>query len=179
MKGFRNLDTAWTSIARSANSNDGSCAIVAVIINKWLHVANLGDSRAVLCSDGQAVQLSTDHKPNSEGERSRIESQGGFVAHFGGTHRLMGVLATSRAIGNPSLKPALSATPEVTSRQLKAGDDFLIIGSDGLWDVISNSDAVAASLLRPPSSSTPSPPYISSDHLFYISQAILYRHFHQ
>ncbi|TQV93697.1 pyruvate dehydrogenase [Cordyceps javanica] len=43
----------------------------------------------------------------------------------------------------PALTPPyLTARPEVTTRRV-AADDFVIMASDGLWDVISNDDAVA------------------------------------
>ena len=38
-----------------------------------LYCANAGDSRAVLCRDGVAVNLSEDHKPMNEEEKLRIE----------------------------------------------------------------------------------------------------------
>ncbi|KYK54453.1 pyruvate dehydrogenase [Drechmeria coniospora] len=38
--------------------------------------------------------------------------------------------------------PYMTARPEVTTRKV-AADDFVILASDGLWDVISNDDAVA------------------------------------
>jgi serine/threonine protein phosphatase PrpC len=43
-------------------------------------VANVGDSRAVLCTGGKAVDMSIDHKPESKTERERIEALGGRVA---------------------------------------------------------------------------------------------------
>lgn len=47
-----------------------------------LWVANVGDSRAVLSRKGQAVQMSTDHEPNTE--RGSIEDRGGFVSNMPG-----------------------------------------------------------------------------------------------
>ena len=38
-----------------------------------LYCANAGDSRAVLCREGTAVNLSEDHKPMNEEEKARIE----------------------------------------------------------------------------------------------------------
>lgn len=46
-------------------------------------VANVGDSRAVLCRSGAAVDLSVDHKPEDEGEKARIEGAGGIVNEEG------------------------------------------------------------------------------------------------
>lgn len=43
---------------------------------------------------------------------------------------------------NYKTSPYMTAEPEVTTRNV-ATDDFLILASDGLWDVISNEDAVA------------------------------------
>lgn len=40
----------------------GSTAVVAVVGPRHLVVANSGDSRAVLCSGGAAIPLSSDHK---------------------------------------------------------------------------------------------------------------------
>lgn len=44
------------------------------------YVANIGDSRAVLCRNGQAIPLSTDHKPELQSEHNRIQKAGGFVS---------------------------------------------------------------------------------------------------
>ena len=43
----------------------GSTALVAMVTNTDLIVANVGDSRGVMCDkDGNTVALSEDHKPN-------------------------------------------------------------------------------------------------------------------
>ena len=61
----------------------GSTAVTAILINcQKLVVANVGDSRAVLCKNGVAKQLSVDHEPNKE--RRNIENRGGFVSNFPG-----------------------------------------------------------------------------------------------
>lgn len=65
----------------------GSTAVTAILINcQKLIVANVGDSRAVICKNGVAKQLSVDHEPNMEKEI--IENRGGFVSNFPGK-RLM------------------------------------------------------------------------------------------
>ena len=57
----------------------GSTAVTAILMNgRRLIVANIGDSRAVLCRAGEAIQLSVDHEPESE--KMQIESRGGFVS---------------------------------------------------------------------------------------------------
>ncbi|KAH6559133.1 hypothetical protein KP509_1Z026000 [Ceratopteris richardii] len=76
----------------------GSTAVVAVIGPSQIIVASCGDSRAVLSRGGQAIAMSTDHKPNREDELERIEAAGGKVFCWNG-YRVFGVLAMSRAIG--------------------------------------------------------------------------------
>ena len=61
----------------------GSTAVTAIVIDgKGIWVANIGDSRAVVCVGGFANQLTVDHEPHTE--RKRIEKQGGFVITFPG-----------------------------------------------------------------------------------------------
>lgn len=61
----------------------GSTAVTAILINcQKLVVANVGDSRVVMCKNGVAKQLSVDHEPSTE--REDIENRGGFVSTFPG-----------------------------------------------------------------------------------------------
>ncbi|XP_052139986.1 probable protein phosphatase 2C 8 [Oryza glaberrima] len=115
----------------------GSTAVVAVVGPRRIVVANCGDSRAVLSRGGVAVPLSSDHKPDRPDEMERVEAAGGRVINWNG-YRILGVLATSRSIGDYYLKPYVIAEPEVTVMDRTDKDEFLILASDGLWDVVSN-----------------------------------------
>ncbi|KAK6927015.1 PPM-type phosphatase-like domain [Dillenia turbinata] len=133
----------------------GSTAVVAIVTPDKIIVANCGDSRAVLCRSGKAISLSSDHKvnvryiPDRPDELNRIQEAGGRVIYWEGP-RVLGVLAMSRAIGDNYLKPYVSCEPEVTITDRRAGDECLILASDGLWDVVSNDTAcgVARMCLR-------------------------------
>lgn len=139
--GFRQLDQAWLTLATRNGWDDGSTAVVALIVNRMLYVGNVGDSRCVVSHAGKAVDMSLDHKPVREDEKMRIEKLGGRIIRYG-TWRVEGVLAVTRAIGDRRLKKYVSAVPEIRSRLLKEGDDWLILATDGVWDVFSSQDAV-------------------------------------
>lgn len=88
-----------------------------------------------------AHALSVDHKPNRVDERRRIENAGGVVV-WAGTWRVGGVLAVSRAFGDRLLKRYVVAMPDLQEEDLTAEDETVILASDGLWDVITNQDAI-------------------------------------
>ncbi|KAL1531982.1 protein-serine/threonine phosphatase [Salvia divinorum] len=134
--GFRKMDEEVNKSGASVAST-GSTAVVAVVGEEEVVVANCGDSRAVLSRGGVAVQISDDHKPDRPDELERIEGCGGRVINWNGV-RVWGVLATSRSIGDKYLKPYVITDPEVKVLSRTKLDEFLILGSDGLWDVISN-----------------------------------------
>ena len=121
------------------NVQDGTAANIVYIRNSILYVANAGDARSVLSRDGIAYALSRDHKPENADERERIEELGGFVTE---SKRVNGVLALSRALGDCDLQPPISCEPVVTVTELLPDDNFIIMGCDGLWDMISNEKAV-------------------------------------
>ncbi|KAJ4824386.1 Protein phosphatase 2C 37 [Turnera subulata] len=127
----------------------GSTAVVAIVTPDKTVVSNCGDSRAVLCRNGVAVPLSSDHKPDRPDELVRIEAAGGRVIYWDGP-RVLGVLAMSRAIGDNYLKPYVIPDPEVVVMDRTDDDECLILASDGLWDVVSNDTAcgVARMCLR-------------------------------
>uniref|UniRef100_A0A7S0C1E1 PPM-type phosphatase domain-containing protein n=1 Tax=Proboscia inermis TaxID=420281 RepID=A0A7S0C1E1_9STRA len=148
-------------------SFQGSTAVVVLLLklqNQRIIVsANVGDSRAVVCqrycpsklNEGcntviTAVDLTVDHKPNVLSERIRIEKLGGCITKptsSGGVHRINGNLAVSRAIGDRSEKPWVSSQVDIkihaTSISTDVIDEFIIMASDGLWDVMSSAEAVS------------------------------------
>lgn len=120
----------------------GSTAVTAILVNgQTLFVANVGDSRAVICKNGEAKQLSVDHDPGVE--KRDIESRGGFVSNIpGDVPRVDGQLAVARAFGDKSLKIHLSSEPDANEENIDDSVEFLILASDGLWKVMSNQEAV-------------------------------------
>lgn len=139
---YSHTDSEFLKSDNSQNRDAGSTASTAILVGDRLLVANVGDSRAVICRGGEAIAVSRDHKPDQSDERQRIEDAGGFVM-WAGTWRVGGVLAVSRAFGDKLLKQYVVADPEIQEEKVDSSLEFLILASDGLWDVVSNEEAVA------------------------------------
>ncbi|KAH0774432.1 hypothetical protein KY290_011569 [Solanum tuberosum] len=146
-KSFLETDAAFAkSCSLDSDLSSGTTALTAMIFGRSLLVANAGDCRAVLSRGGLAIEMSKDHRPSCVNERTRVESLGGFVDDG----YLNGQLGVTRALGNwhiNGLKEVdkggpLSAEPELKLLTLTKEDEFLIIGSDGIWDVFRNQNAV-------------------------------------
>eukprot|EP00929_Paragymnodinium_shiwhaense_P074007 TRINITY_DN37840_c0_g1_i2.p1 TRINITY_DN37840_c0_g1~~TRINITY_DN37840_c0_g1_i2.p1 ORF type:complete len:435 (+),score=90.26 TRINITY_DN37840_c0_g1_i2:245-1549(+) len=127
----------------------GSCANVCCLRDGYITVGNVGDSRAVLCRAGQAIDLSEDHKPILPRERDRILKAGGYVDME--EERVCGDLAVSRALGDhefkedPGLSPGeqiISCVPELSHTRQTTQDEFVVLACDGVWDVMSSQDVV-------------------------------------
>ncbi|KAL0402927.1 UNVERIFIED_CONTAM: putative protein phosphatase 2C 25 [Sesamum radiatum] len=120
----------------------GTCCVTALIHKGDLVVSNAGDCRAVMCRGGVAEALTVDHRPSLNDERERIENLGGYVDCCRGVWRVHGSLAVSRAIGDRHLKQWVIAEPATKVLKISPGCEFLILASDGLWDKVSNQEAV-------------------------------------
>ena len=59
-----------------------------------------------------------------------------------GVWRIQGSLAVSRGIGDKHLKQWVIAEPESKVLKIKPDCEFLILGSDGLWDKVTNNVSV-------------------------------------
>ncbi|CAK8578025.1 unnamed protein product [Lathyrus sativus] len=145
---FMSISKAYESTDQAILSHSpdlgrgGSTAVTAILINNQkLWVANVGDSRAVLSREGVAVQMTTDHEPNTE--RGSIENRGGFVSNMpGDVARVNGQLAVSRAFGDKNLKTHLRSDPDIQYADVNQDTELLILASDGLWKVMANQEAV-------------------------------------
>ncbi|KAM2318558.1 hypothetical protein ACFX1S_002140 [Malus domestica] len=138
---YQQTDADFLDSERDTYRDDGSTASTAVLVGNHLYVANVGDSRTVISKAGKAIALSEDHKPNRSDERKRIENAGGVVM-WAGTWRVGGVLAMSRAFGNRMLKQYVVAEPEIQDQVVDDDFEFLVLASDGVWDVLTNEVAV-------------------------------------
>lgn len=140
---FLKADYAFAD-SSSLDISSGTTALTTLIFGRSMIIANAGDCRAVLGRRGRAIEMSKDHKPNCTSERQRIEKLGGVI--YDGY--LNGQLSVARALGDWHMKGAkgsacpLSAEPELKEMHLTEEDEFLIMGCDGLWDVMSSQCAV-------------------------------------
>jgi serine/threonine protein phosphatase PrpC len=126
-----------------------------------------------LCSDGKAIPLSCDQRPKRTDEQDRISASGGFVGRtetearslskYKGLRRKLvqfayslklhrypyrvypGGIAVSRSLGDLEIKNSglIISEAETIRRKLGPKDEFIILACDGLWDVMSNTDAVS------------------------------------
>ena len=139
-RSFHTANEQFLKIAEKMKLHDGSTGICALLRDNKLTVANVGDCRALIIYGGKAMQMSVDQKPTNPDEQKRISALGGAVIYCMGVARVNRVLAVSRAFGNRTLKSVIRPDAELMERILTKDDDFLVIASDGLWDVLRNKD---------------------------------------
>ena len=135
----------------------GSCGLVTIIADQMCYIANVGDSRAVLsCMNGKdVIQLTNDHKPNSEKEKKRIKKNGGVVYKTNPLQTIYrvipGNLSVSRTVGDAEVKipfyggkeRVIISTPEITKFKIDENKfDFLLMGCDGIFDKSDNVDII-------------------------------------
>lgn len=154
---FEELDNELSTNTSIDCICSGTTAVSIVKLREHLLVANLGDSRAILGTRNEKnklvpVQLTVDQKPNLPGEIERIKSCKGRVFALKeepDVHRIWlpdddcPGLAMARAFGDFCLKDyGLISTPQLSSWRLTEKDEFVVLATDGLWDVLSNKQVV-------------------------------------
>ena len=127
------------------NYTDGSTALMVLVdSHNNLHCAWTGDTRAVLEKDGAVAFETIDHKPEAATELARIKQCGGTIAKWGVWR--VGGLAIARSIGDVGVKNMcpgqVIAVPDYAKIALQKNNHFMIMASDGLWDVMSSEEAV-------------------------------------
>lgn len=136
----------------------GTTAVTLVKQGQDLIIGNVGDSRAILGTRDQdecliAVQLTVDLKPNLPREAERIRRCKGRVFALQDEPEVARVwlpnndspgLAMARAFGDFCLKDfGLISVPDVSYRRITDRDEFIVLATDGVWDVLSNEEVVA------------------------------------
>lgn len=173
-EGFNQCDDEYiTNHALGPNNiimdRSGSCAIVILLIDKKIYVANTGDSRGIMSVNDSITVLSNDHKPNNDNEKKRILEEGGKIyqtqtqaKNFNikldgidpeqvllGPYRVFpGRLSVSRSFGDVEAKlpmyngnpNILISTPEVKIFEINSNIEWIILGCDGIYDNLSNEE---------------------------------------
>lgn len=129
----------------AASFNDGTISLatgctacVVLITPTKIYTANAGDSRGVLSRKGHALPLSSDHKPENELQRKRIQAAGGQIING----RVNGGLNLSRSFGDFNYKKSkgkgwednlIICKPDISEVARGPDDQFIILGCDGIW----------------------------------------------
>ncbi|KAJ6829290.1 putative protein phosphatase 2C 33 [Iris pallida] len=136
----------------------GTTAVTLVKQGQDLVIGNIGDSRAILGTRDQddsliAVQLTVDLKPNLPREAERIRRCKGRVFALHDEPEVARVwlpnndspgLAMARSFGDFCLKKfGLISVPDISYRRITERDEFIVLATDGVWDVLSNEEVVA------------------------------------
>lgn len=135
----------------------GTTAVTLIKQGQDLVIGNVGDSRAVLATRDEnnslvPVQLTVDLKPNLPREAARIQQFKGRVFALQDEPEVSRVwlpnsdspgLAMARAFGDFCLKDfGLISVPDIFYHRIIDKDEFVILATDGVWDVLSNKEAV-------------------------------------
>jgi len=104
-----------------------------------VYSGNVGDSRSILIRENTSLRLSYDHKATDKREEARVKEEGGVIIR----KRLFGTLQVTRTLGDLEMKETakcLSNKPHITRYEIIDTDKFLIMASDGIWDVMKDKD---------------------------------------
>ncbi|GER43201.1 protein phosphatase-2c [Striga asiatica] len=157
MKAFKVMDKELRMHANIDCFCSGTTAVTLVKRGKDIVIGNVGDSRAVLGTRDKnnlltAVQLTVDLKPNLPAEEERIRKCKGRVFALKDEPDVARVwlpnnnspgLAMARAFGDFCLKDfGLISVPEISYRRITDEDEFIVLATDGIWDVLSNEEVV-------------------------------------
>ena len=141
-------------------SLSGSTSLLLFLIEETLICANVGDSECFIfkCSNEDMwtyESLSKTHKPTDDEEKKRILENGGEIhpyydqdGFYEGPDRIYVKgktypgLSLSRSIGDlEGKKIGIISKPEIIIKRIEENHKFIIMGSDGLWNVIKPYDA--------------------------------------
>lgn len=149
---FQEIDMDFLRTCAGSNAGSTACVLLFNRSQNVIYIANTGDTRAVLSHNNIAIDLSFDRKATDSEEIARIACNGGFVNNG----RVMGILAVARAFGDYQIKKMRPSTnnmgtdfnrflvvdPEISTFFPVQNDEFIIVATDGLWDVMSSQGAV-------------------------------------
>ncbi|GAB6033439.1 hypothetical protein CHUAL_013325 [Chamberlinius hualienensis] len=143
---FQELNNSFARMVAfdQEGASSGTTATVCLLRNSIeLVVGHVGDSRVILCRNGEARKLTIDHCPSIKTEKERIEKSGGhIVCNSIGQLLVNGRLAMTRSLGDLELKQfGVLSMPDTRSLEVKHGKDaFMILTTDGINFVMSDQE---------------------------------------
>jgi len=123
--------------------SSGCVVCLALVRSSQIHIANLGDCRAVVCQGGEMQALTVDHRGDVGSERERLQKLGVEVSSDGYLHGRIGI---SRAFGDWAWESeekckGLICNPDVTQTEITAETEFLLLACDGIFEHMTSKEA--------------------------------------
>ena len=145
-KSVQENNDSLTSIIRNDSQgisfNSGCVGCVVLITKKKIYVANLGNTKCLLCKSGKIYELSKDHTPSNPLEKKRIDKANGKII----SNKIDGFLKASRTLGDYQYKNNLTlsnesqiiiSTPDICEEVITPECEYLFIGSNGICECLS------------------------------------------
>jgi len=133
---------------KNSKIKGGTTALLAFFTCDRGYIANAGDCRGLLCQKGHVKYATKCHRPQELSEMKRIQDKGGII-----TTRMRGdkaisriennsgsALSVSRCFGDFEIGPLIEPVPEIYEIPSLQGDELLILGCDGLFDILKDEE---------------------------------------
>ncbi|XP_051465780.1 protein phosphatase 2C-like domain-containing protein 1 [Apus apus] len=142
-------ETDGTEEEERKHSENNTQSPIARTAKGLLHIANIGNAHAVLCKNGKSYCLSKEHSTSNVSERRRILQNGGNISTNEPDGLVEGYLRTTRGLGHhgdPVLKRSVIPVPHTASVPIDDTCQFLILASNGLWEVLDCNEVLTLTL---------------------------------
>ena len=127
------------------SEHTGSTATILLFQDNIVYCANVGDSTAFIVYDNFIKKISIDHKCTDPKEEERILLNGGKITK----NRVMGQLVLSRCLGDLYCKKyGVSNIPDISVNKLEGNVKYVVVASDGVWDVVKENELLQLSKNR-------------------------------
>ena len=124
------------------SEHTGSTATILLLNDDQIYCANVGDSSAFIIYDNYLKKINIDHKCSDPKEEERIIRSGGKITK----NRVMGQLVLSRCLGDLYCKKyGVSNIPDISINKLERNIKYIVVASDGVWDVVGENDLMKLS----------------------------------
>jgi len=133
------IEEHFLSLAAMNLDTSGACVVLALYLDGYLCVSNVGDSMAIFYDHhGREMTVSQYHSHRNKAELARIKKAGGKIVKG----YIEGQLQPSRTIGDLKMKTKhpgiVIPNPETVIVEVSKGEKFnpvMVLASDGLWDI--------------------------------------------
>eukprot|EP01063_Lacrimia_lanifica_P009872 TRINITY_DN1671_c0_g1_i1.p1 TRINITY_DN1671_c0_g1~~TRINITY_DN1671_c0_g1_i1.p1 ORF type:complete len:526 (+),score=159.89 TRINITY_DN1671_c0_g1_i1:47-1579(+) len=138
---FQKVNASFISRATKLECDAGTTALIAMHWGQKIYLANVGDCHSFISRKGdRPLELTPRHTPDNAAEAAAVERRGGSIQCRHGKLRVDGLISITRGFGCKPCTNHTSCVPDCVVHDISPNDDFLVLASDGLWDVMTPQD---------------------------------------